>query len=69
MFPPEHQAEMEPLLFHQVTSKPEGRTIRQEDHALGETITSPVHVRLLQGRLIRSGQVSLIRFHKAPLLP
>lgn len=60
---------MEPFLFHQVASEPEGRGIRQEDHALREAITTAVDVRLLQGRLIRRGQVRLVRLHEAPLLP
>lgn len=51
---PEHQAEMQPLLSHQVPSKPVGGGVGQEDDTLGKTIASSVHIRLLQGRLIRS---------------
>lgn len=51
---PEHQAEMEPLMSHQVTSKPIGGGVSQEDDALGETIAGPVHICFLQGRLVRS---------------
>lgn len=60
---------MEPLLLHQVTSKPEGSTIGQEDHALSKAITSPVYVRLLHGCSIWRLQVGLVGVHKAPLLP
>lgn len=65
---PEHQAEMEPFLFHQVSSEPEGSTVGEEDHTLGETVTSSVNVCLFQGCFVRSIQLGLIRLHKLLLL-
>lgn len=60
---------MEPLLSHQVTSKPVGGGVGQEDDALGETIASAVHVGLLQGRPIRRVQLGVVHVHEAPLFP
>ena len=66
---PEHQAEVEPLLSHQVAPKPVGGRVGEEDDALGEAVAGSVHVRLLQGRFIRSVELGRVDFHKAPLFP
>lgn len=66
---PEHQAEVEPLLSHQVASKPVGGRVGEEDDALGEAVAGSVHIRLLQGRFIRSVELGRVDFHEAPLFP
>lgn len=66
---PEHQAEVKPLLPHQVTSEPVRGRVGQEDDALGEAVAGAVHVGLLQGRLVRGVQLGLVHVHKIPLLP
>lgn len=64
---PEHQTEVEPLLSHQVPSEPVGGGVGQEDDALGEAVAGPVHVRLLQRRLVRGFQLGLVHVHENPL--
>lgn len=66
---PEHQAEVEPLLSHQVTPKPVGGRVGQENDALSETIAGSIHISLLQGCLVWSIQLGIIHVHKTPLLP
>lgn len=60
---------MEPLLLHQVTSEPVGGGVGEEDDALGEAVARSVHVRLFQGRMIRSVQLGFKHLHETPLLP
>ena len=66
---PEHQAEMEPLLLHQVASEPVRGRVSEEDDALGEAVACSVHIRLLHGCVIRSVQVGFKHLHKTLLLP
>lgn len=60
---------MKPLLSHQVTSKPVGGGVGQEDHALGEAVAGSVNVGFLQGGLVRSVELGFVHVHEAPLLP
>lgn len=60
---------MKPFLLHQISSKPVGGSVGQEDDTLGKTIAGSVHVGLLQGRVVRSVQLGLVHVHEAPLLP
>lgn len=65
---PEHQAEVEAFLPHQVASEPVGGGVGQEDDALREAVARAVHVGLLQGGPVRSVQLGLVHVHKVPLL-
>lgn len=66
---PEHQAEMEAFLSHQVTSKPVRGGVGQEDDALGKPIAGSIDVRLLQRCLIWSVELGLVHIHETPLFP
>lgn len=59
---------MESLLAYQVAPEPIGCRVGKEDNTLGETVTSPVDVSLLQGCLVWSIQLRNISVHKIPLL-
>lgn len=65
---PKHQAEVEAFLPHQVASEPVGGGVGQEDDALCEAVTRSVHIGLFEGGPVRSVQLGLVHFHKAPLL-
>lgn len=65
---PEHQAEMEAFLPHQVASKPVGGGVGEEDDALCEAVTRSVHVGLFQCSPVRSVQLGLVHVYKVPLL-
>lgn len=65
---PEHHAEMEPLFLHQVTSKPVGGSVGQEDDTLGKAIAGSIHISFLEGCLVRGVQLGLVHVDEAPLL-